>query len=137
MIVENTISNTIYRLKIASGIKYQLCSHMFRHRYITNFFIKLIKQYDLENKDDFRIALLDINTLKAHIQQVTGHTNVNLLDTYINLAKIELTNLNKIVDKVNDMNKKESIDKSKRELLIKLKNKEITLDEYIKEMEKL
>jgi integrase len=89
-IVAATISNEIAKLSKIAVIEEKICAHMFRHRFITNFFIKLIKQYDWENKDEFKNALLDINSLKVHIQQVTGHKNVESLNSYIDLAKAEL-----------------------------------------------
>ena len=125
-----TISNEINKLKKLSGIENQTCAHMFRHRYITRFFIKLIKQYDLENKNDFRNALIDINSLKVHIQQVTGHTNVNSLDHYIDLAKDELSNIDTVLKKVNDSNYMESIQREEHSLLRKLENGEISIQEY-------
>ena len=125
-----TISNEMNKLKKLAGIESQTCAHMFRHRYITRFFIKLIKQYDLENKDDFRNALMDINSLKVHIQQVTGHTDVNSLDHYIDLAKDELSNIETVMKKVNDSNYIESIQREENSLLRKLENGEISIKEY-------
>lgn len=97
-----------------AGISAQTCAHMFMHRYITNLFVKLIKQYDLDNQDDFRNALLDINSLKVHIQQATGHKDLRSLDHYIDLAKAELTNIYSVLDKVNQTQKHEAIERKKR-----------------------
>ena len=60
-----TISNEIAKLRKIAGIKEEICAHMFRHRFITNFFVKLIKQYDWENKNEFKNALLDINSCQV------------------------------------------------------------------------
>lgn len=136
-IISATISNEMIKLRNLAGISSQTCAHMFRHRFITNLFVKLIKQYDLENKDDFRNALLDVNTLKVHIQQVTGHKNLNSLDHYIDLAKAELTNLDKVIDKVNKTQEYEAIEREKNRLLKSLKAKEISTEEYIKNIELL
>ena len=129
-----TVSNEINKLKKLANIEFQTCAHMFRHRYITTFFIKLIKMYDLENKDDFRNALLDINSLKTYIQQATGHTDINSLDHYIDLAKEELTNIDTVIEKVNTTNKYEAIEREEKRLLKSLKNREISIDEYHKKI---
>ena len=99
-LTSNTISNDMIRLRDLAGIEQQTCAHMFRHRFITNMFIKLIEQYDLENKDSFRNALMDLETLKVHIKEISGHKNIASLDHYIHLAKSELTNMNKVIDKI-------------------------------------
>lgn len=115
----------------------QVCAHMFRHRFITKCFVKLIKQYDLENKDDFRNALMDINSLKTHIQQLTGHINVKSLDHYIDLAKDELTNINAVIDKVSLANAYEAYDRNENDLLRQLENKEITIKEYSQQIKNI
>jgi len=132
-----TLTNEIKRLRLLSGIKNQVCAHMFRHRFITKYFVRLIKQYDFENQDDFRNALLDVNSLKTQIQQVTGHKNVNSLDHYIDLAKEELINIKEVVNKVDFLNKQESYDRVEEELLRKLECKEITIEKYSLEVKKI
>lgn len=99
-LTSNTISNDMIRLRDLAGIEQQTCAHMFRHRFITNMFIKLMEKYDLENKDSFRNALMDLETLKVHIKEISGHKNIKSLDHYIHLAKSELTNMNNILDKI-------------------------------------
>jgi integrase len=134
-ILSATISNEMIKLRDLAGISAQTCAHMFRHRYITNLFVKLIKQYDLENQDDFRNALLDLNSLKVHIQQATGHKDLRSLDHYIDLAKAELTNIDSVLDKVNQTKKYEAIEREKKNLLEELKNGLISTEEYIKKIE--
>jgi len=132
-----TLSNDINRLRKISGIEQQICAHMFRHRYITNLFINLIKQYDLENQDDFRNALLDINNLKVYIQQATGHKDVNSLDHYIHIAKSELTNMSIVKENLNNVLDFEAKQKEEQRLLKMLKNKEISTKKYIELLENL
>lgn len=96
-----SLVNEFGRLRISAGISDKMSAHMFRHRFITNMFIQLIKRYDFENKDSFRNALLDVNALKVYIQQLTGHKSLNSLDTYLHLAKSELTNMSEILEKIN------------------------------------
>lgn len=101
-LTSNTISNDMIRLRDLAGIEQQTCAHMFRHRFITNMFIKLIEQYDLDNQDSFRNALMDLETLKVHIKEISGHKNIASLDHYIHLAKSELTNMDKIIKTLYD-----------------------------------
>ena len=110
---------------------------MFRHRFITNLFIQLIKQYDIQNKDQFRNSLMDLENLKVYIQQATGHKNVNSLENYIDIAKSELTNMDNVVDNLLEEINIESVEKEKQRLLTMLKNKEISTAEYIKQIEEL
>lgn len=130
-----TISNEVNKIRKAAGIEENVCAHMFRHRFITNLFIQLIKQYDIQNKDQFRNNLMDLENLKVYIQQATGHKNVSSLDHYIDIAKSELTNMDLVVDSLQQEKNKESIDKEKKRLLRMLKNKEITTKEYINMIE--
>ncbi len=132
-----TITNEINKIRKVAGIEENVCAHMFRHRFITNLFIQLIKQYDIQNKDQFRNSLMDLENLKVYIQQATGHKNVNSLENYIDIAKSELTNMNNVVDNLLEERNTEAIEKEKQRLLIMLKNKEISTTEYIKQIEKL
>lgn len=99
-LTSNTISNDMIRLRKLAQINQQVCAHMFRHRFITNMFIKLMETYDLENKDSFKNALMDLETLKVHIKEISGHKNIESLDHYIHLAKSDLTNMDIILDKI-------------------------------------
>jgi integrase len=125
------------RLRNIANINQETCSHMFRHRFITNIFINLIKQYDLENQDSFRNALMDVNNLKVHIQQLTGHKNLGSLDHYIHLAKSELTNMNGVLNKLDENRQNEAKEREQKRLLEELKNGNIDLTEYIKLMDSL
>lgn len=131
-----TITNEINKIRKAAGLEENVCAHMFRHRFITNLFIQLIKQYDIQNKDQFRNSLMDLENLKVYIQQATGHKNVSSLDGYIDIAKSELTNMNDVVDNLFEERNKEAIEKEKQRLLLMLKNKKISISDYIKQMEK-
>ena len=79
---------------------------------------------------------MDINSLKTHIQQLTGHINVKSLDHYIDLAKDELTNINAVIDKVSLANAYEAYDRNENDLLRQLENKEITIKEYSQQIKK-
>jgi len=131
----NSLGNDFNRLKKVIGLENELSAHMFRHRFITNIFIKLIKEYDLENKLGFRNALLDIETLKAHVQELTGHKNIKSLDTYLHLAKSELANMPEILKKLNESKNEEAIEYKERFLLNELKSGNISTEDYIKEID--
>lgn len=132
-----TITNEINKIRKTAGIEENVCAHMFRHRFNTNLFIQLIKQYDIQNKDQFRNSLMDLENLKVYIQQATGHKNVNSLENYIDIAKSELTNMDNVVDNLLEERNIEAIEKEKQRLLTLLKNKEITTTEYIRQIEQL
>ena len=132
-----TITNEINKIRKAARIDENVCAHMFRHRFITNLFIQLIKQYDIQNKDQFRNSLMDLENLKVYIQQATGHKNVNSLENFIDIAKSELTHMNKVVDNFLEVRDIKSIEKENQRLLTMLKNKEISTAEYIKQIEEL
>jgi site-specific recombinase XerD len=124
------ISNDVSVLRKIAGIEEQTCAHMFRHRFITKQFINLIKQYKYENQDDFRKALLDTNTLKQKIQQMTGHKNLSSLDTYIDLAFNEVFNSKSVLNKVAVANSYESFDSQLKILTLQLVNGIISPSEF-------
>lgn len=95
-----SLSNEIGLIRRAAKIEAKACAHMFRHRFITKLFVTFIKQYEYENKDDFRRALLDANVLKQKVQQFTGHSALRSLDYYIDLAFKEVSNFEKVVNNV-------------------------------------
>ena len=110
---------------------------MFRHRFITKQFVNLIKQYNYENQDQFRKALLDTNTLKQKIQQMTGHQNLNSLDVYIDLAFNEIFNTKVVLDKVAVANAYESFDSQLKLLTIELVNGKISPMEFEQKQKEL
>lgn len=116
------MSNEVGLLRRMAGITSQACAHMFRNRFITKLFVRLINQYDFENKDEFRKALLDANTLKQQVQQYTGHGNVDSLDTYIDLAFDEVANLGAVVSTVQLQEAYESFDSNVEILQMELIN---------------
>ena len=120
----------MYVLKNIAGIEEQSCAHMFKHRFITKQFVNLIKQYNYENQDQFRKALLDTNTLKQKIQQMTGHQNLKSLDVYIDLAFNELFNTKTVLDKVAVANAYDSFDSQLKLLTMELLNGHISPLEF-------
>ena len=74
--------------------------HLWRHAYITQKFIIAIENYDLENQDAFRKALLSTSKLKMDLREWTGHKDIGSLDRYIDLAFNEITQMGKIYDQM-------------------------------------
>ena len=95
---------------------------MFRNRFITKLFVRLINQFDFDNKDEFRKALLDANTLKQQVQQYTGHGSIDSLDTYIDLAFDEVANLRAVVNSVHLQGAYEAFDSNVEILHRELEN---------------
>lgn len=134
---DTVISNDVNVLKKVANIEEQACAHMFRHRFITKQFVNLIKQYKYENQDQFRKALLDTNTLKQKIQQMTGHQNLNSLDVYIDLAFNEVFNSKTVLDKVAVANAYESFDSQLKVLTMELVNGQISPVEFEQKQKEL
>jgi len=130
------MSNEVGLLRRTAGITSQVCAHMFRNRFITKLFVRLINQYDFENKDEFRRALLDANTLKQQVQQYTGHANVASLDTYIDLAFDEVANLGVVISTIRLQEACESFDINVEFLQTELMNG-LPVKIYIKKYQEL
>ena len=96
----NTITQEIRLLCNEAGIKERASPHMFRHRFITSWFVELIEQHCFENEDDFRRSMIDVETIKKKLQEWTGHKNIGSLDRYIHLAFEEASNFKKAYNAV-------------------------------------
>lgn len=77
-----------------------VCAHMFRHRFITEKFKALILEHNLSHIDEFRKILLNTNRLKQIMLEWTGHSSIESLDNYINLAFEELIEVDKVKNKI-------------------------------------
>ncbi|WVV47954.1 site-specific integrase [Pseudomonas sp. NA13] len=97
-LMPNTITQEISELAGLAGINERLSPHMYRHRFITQYFIKLIIQHDFNNSDEFRNLLINTESFKREVQQWTGHTNINSLDNYIHLAFSDISNRKEVVE---------------------------------------
>jgi site-specific recombinase XerD len=87
----NTITIELRTLAAAAGItSRRIGPHLYRHRFITNALIELIKQHRLKNPGVVRAPLLDIEAMKKKIQEWTGQADVRSLDVYIDLALDQL-----------------------------------------------
>jgi len=128
-ICADTLSNEIGLLRAAAGVERQACAHMFRNRFITKMLIWLIEQYDLQNPDQLRKALLSSETLKQEIIQWTGHSSTKALDPYIDLAFKEFTEFKKVMRGVNLKRAYESFD-GQLDRLVDSLGRELTVEEF-------
>lgn len=89
----NTITQEVFLLRKIAGIKGSACSHMFRHRFLTKAVVALLEQHKIQNPDSFRQALIDHEGLKTRLLEISGHSSIDSLDRYVDLACEELTKL--------------------------------------------
>jgi integrase len=129
-----SISNEIHDLKIAAHIDEPAHAHLFRHRFITNKLKMLIMQFDFDNQDSFRRALLDISGFKHKIQEWVGHINVESLERYIHLACSEITQEDSTTANALLINATMELVKYTANLLADLDRGAIDKDEYIAAM---
>lgn len=94
----NTLTQEISLLAKAAGIEEQACPHLFRHRFITKLFITMIEQHEIENPDEFRRNLFEVEQYKRKISELTGHKNLDALTGYIDLAFAERSCANKYMN---------------------------------------
>ena len=87
----NTITQEIYHLRIIAGIEEKACAHMFRHRFVTKTLVALIEHCNVEDKESFRTALKGRYDLLDRLRQYTGHSSMQSLDRYIDLAFAEIS----------------------------------------------
>ena len=132
----DSISNEVFVLKNHAGIKEPICAHMFRHAFITNLFVLLIRRHELENVDDFRRALLDSKKFVAEVMKWTGHQSPDSVERYIHLAFEKVSNYHTTVSSVYMIKAIEVFDQSQEKLLNDLKAG-MPVAEYATELVKL
>jgi site-specific recombinase XerD len=115
-----TISNEILTLRKHAKIKTQVCTHMFRHAFITNLFCLFIQRHKIENEDSFRQSLLDSHTFLAEITQWTGHLSTDSLNIYIDLAFKKTANFSTTLNSVHLVMAMETFDSKLTELTSEL-----------------
>lgn len=134
---EDTVTSDVHLLRKQAGIPDAAHPHMFRHAFITKLFVRLIEQHEFENPDDFRKSLLSSESFKVKVRQWTGHKTTGVLDQYIDLAFAKIAGYRKTVSSVYLMRVVETFDKMSLELLDRLKNGAITLEQYCNELQDL
>ena len=129
----DTITSEISLLKKAAGIKEKISPHMFRHAFITNKFVQLIKQHELENPDQFRQSLLSSKTFIIEVMMWTGHKSAEAVERYIHLAFKKVANYAATVSSVHLASAMQVFDHKQRELLNRLKT-DLSVEEYEAEL---
>lgn len=94
----DSITHEVRKLAKLAGIEEKACPHMFRHRFLTKLFVALIEQHKIENPDQFRRLLIDGEELKRKVAEWSGHSSIESLDNYIDLAFDEIGNFTKVYD---------------------------------------
>jgi integrase len=135
-VAADLITNEISNLRLIAGIEEQVCSHMFRHSFVTNLFVLLIERHDFENTDDFRKALLSSEKFRMEVMQWTGHKDASSLDHYIDFAFAKVANYARTVSSVHLIRAQEIFDKMLRQLTKRL-NAGMPIEQYNVELEKL
>lgn len=129
----DTITSEISALKAEAGIKEKISPHMFRHAFITKRFVMLIKEHEIQNSDQFRQALLDVQGFIAEVMMWTGHKSPESVEHYIHMAFKEIAGYAKTVSSVLLTTAMELFDRKQRELLTRLKV-DLTIEEYEAEL---
>ncbi|WP_454261352.1 tyrosine-type recombinase/integrase [Pseudoxanthomonas mexicana] len=83
---ENTITQEVRDLGIAAGISRKISPHLFRHRYITARMSALIEHLKTSFPDEFHKGLIDPDSLKHKVAELSGHRSVQSLDVYLHLS---------------------------------------------------
>lgn len=135
-VAADLITNEISNLRLIAGIEEQVCSHMFRHSFVTNLFVLLIERHDFENTDDFRKALLSSEKFRMEVMQWTGHKDASSLDHYIDFAFAKVANYARTVSSVHLIRAQEIFDKMLRQLTKRL-NAGMPIEQFNVELEKL
>ncbi|WP_249384221.1 tyrosine-type recombinase/integrase [Pseudomonas fluorescens] len=129
----DTITSEITALKTAAGIKERISPHMFRHAFITKKFVRMIKEHEMTNSDQFRRALLDVKGFIAEVMMWTGHKSPESVERYIHLAFKEITGYSATVTSVHLTSAMELFDRKQRQLVERLKT-DLTVEEYEAEL---
>ncbi|MEZ9368923.1 tyrosine-type recombinase/integrase [Shewanella sp. 10N.286.51.B2] len=82
---EESITKLISTLRIAAGITHKVCTHMFRHRFIT---IQVATR--LKGFKDKKLPIDVAHTILTKVAVLSGHTKPESLSPYIDLAFEEL-----------------------------------------------
>lgn len=129
----DTITAEIAALKVEAAIKEKISPHMFRHAFITKKFVRMIKEHEIENTDQFRQALLDVRGFIAEVMMWTGHKSPESVERYIHMAFQEITGYSATVTSAHLTSAMEFFDRKQRELVERLKC-DLTLEQYESEL---
>lgn len=131
-----SITNEMISLRRAAGIEEQACAHMFRHAFITNLFILLIKRHNFNNKDNFRNTLINSKKFLLDVMMWTGHKDPLSVEHYIHLAFARVDGYEETVSSTHIIRINRIYDQAEEVLLDTLK-KGMSVDQYTQELEQL
>lgn len=134
-LASDTLGNEISTLRIAANINTQVCAHMFRHAFITNLFVTLIKRHEMSTKDDFRKALLDSKTFILEIQQWTGHIETSSVEHYIDLAFSRLSDYSETISSVHMIRAADIFNAKMEDLMQQLEDGSMDIKAFRKEVQ--
>ncbi|MDN7142148.1 site-specific integrase [Pseudomonas sp. JQ170] len=94
--------------------------HLFRHRFITKIFVAEILRQKADSLEDFKQAILETESLKRKIQELTGHRRLASLERYIHLAWEEAMAISKTSPKFKTLTEIDAIREQATALLANL-----------------
>ncbi len=109
---------------------------MFRHAFITNLFVLLIKRHEFENQEDFRRALLNSRQFIVEVMLWTGHRDAASVERYIHLAFGKLAGYEATVSSVH-MIRAIRISDQAEALLLRRLQAGMPMAQYVLELEQL
>ena len=131
-----TFSKEIGLLRKHADIEHQVCGHMFRHAFITNLFVLLIKRHRFKNQDDFRNAFLNTAHFMADVMMWTGHRSAASVERYINLAFARLDGYEETSSTVHIIRVNRTYDRAEEALLKQLQDG-LDAAEYVMRLQEL
>lgn len=132
-----SFTNEIGLLRKHAGITEQACAHMFRHAFITNLFILLIKRHKFQNPDAFNQALLTSKKFIAEVMQWTGHKDPTSVERYIHLAFAKISGYAETITSVHLLRTVKHYDQQHALLARQLQEGKFQVPEYLLELDKL
>lgn len=131
-------TTVINSFKSELKIEGELSPHLWRHAFITDKLKDLILTSNaINSKDDFRKNLLHTETFKLQLIEWSGHSNVDSLETYIDLAFSDIYGYKQVYDAVSLRNSVSLAKRQITELKAQLKSKNITPKELVSKTEEL
>ncbi|MBK5011953.1 tyrosine-type recombinase/integrase [Pseudomonas sp. S60] len=131
-----TLTSEISALRKHAEIDHQACGHMFRHAFITNLFVLLIKRHKFKNQDDFRNTLINSAHFIAEVMMWTGQQSASSVERYIHLAFAQIEGYAETVASVHIVRTNRIYDRAEEELLDEL-DKGISIPEYKMRLQEL
>lgn len=85
-LVPNTVTLELHSLRLAAGIRGKAHPHLFRHRYVTEMFRRLIRTYKVCDKAGFMELYYKMEHFKREVMELSGHLQIESLERYVDWA---------------------------------------------------